>query len=119
MPTKLFANRFENLPEGFTWTAKVEMQLFAVETREIADAKGEKVKHDFVKTKDSAGADTTVAVGEYVKQSETFKPFLGSLYLSDEDKKKIKIPATKVTGIFFYHPHLPNILSNSSFLNSR
>ena len=28
--------RFENLPEGFTWTAKVEMQLFAVETREIA-----------------------------------------------------------------------------------
>ena len=27
--------RFENLPDGSSWTAKVEMQLFAVETREI------------------------------------------------------------------------------------
>jgi hypothetical protein len=28
--------RFENLPDGSTWTAKVEMQLFSPETKEIA-----------------------------------------------------------------------------------
>lgn len=84
-------------PNAFVQLATVEkLAPEAFETREIADAKGEKVKHDFVKSKDASGVEKTLAIGDYVKESSTFKPFLGSLYLSDEDKKKVKIPATKV-----------------------
>lgn len=86
-------------PKAFVQLALVEkLDPESFETTEIADAKGDKLKHDFVKGKDAGGAETKVAVGEYVKQSETFKPFLGSLYLSEADKKKIKIPQTKVGG---------------------
>lgn len=63
-----------------------------LETTELPDGKGGTVKHDLVKTKDDKGADAKIAITEYVKANDAFSPFLNSLFLSDDQKKKIKIP---------------------------
>lgn len=63
-----------------------------LESREIADAKGIKVKHWFVKGKDAAGADTSVAVTDFVKADDKFKKFEKALFLSEADKKRLPIP---------------------------
>ncbi len=65
-----------------------------LESREIDDGKGNKVKHWFVKGKDDKGADTSVAVADFVKSDGNFSPFLNSLQIS-EDSKKVKIPNQK------------------------
>jgi hypothetical protein len=64
-----------------------------IESREIADAKGVKTKHWFVKGKDDKGADTSVAVTDFVKSDPKFKKFEKALFLTEGDKKnRVAIP---------------------------
>lgn len=70
-----------------------------LEVTELPNEKGKTVKHDLVKTKDSTtGDDKKVSLLEYIKEDSVFKPFMASLVLTDEQKKKIKIPETKLGG---------------------
>ncbi len=68
---------------------KLSEKLTAQETD---DGKGNKKTEYFVKGKNTDGTDTSTVLSEFVKNNDTFKPFLNSLYLSDDDKNKLNIP---------------------------
>lgn len=81
-------------PVAFAKLAKDEKLLDRIEARKIDDGKGNKKTHHFVKPAEGTTGDA-VALKDHVKESAVFKPFLNSLYLSDEQKKKVRIPDNK------------------------
>lgn len=84
-------------PDAFVSLAELKNLAPVLEMREVPNPKKpeEKVKHYFVKGKDSAGADTSTLLTDFVKNSDDFKPFLPSL-TTVTDKSKVRIPNNDV-----------------------